>query len=81
MDDNIIDLTARRNAASQPDPEFVRKDDDGRPLFCFLLAYRMDDRAYSTEIWAYDQAEAEKRVAAMRESLTYRGQLFSCDPA
>jgi len=81
VDDNIINLTERRNAAAQPDPEFVRKDEYGRPLYCFTLSYQMDGSTYATEVWAYDQAEAEKRVQAMRESLTYEGQLFSCVPA
>jgi len=80
-DDKIIDLTARRNAAAQPSSEFVRKDEYGRPLYCFLLSYEMDGKTYSTEVWAYDQAEAERRVSAMRASLSYDGQLFECLPA
>ena len=80
-DDNIISLTDRRNAMAQPAPEFVRKDEYGRPLYCFLLDYQMDGSSYSTEVWAYDEAEAQKRVQAMRESLAYAGQLFECVPA
>jgi hypothetical protein len=78
---NVIDLTARRNAAAQPDAEFVRQDEYGRPLYCFLLSYEMDGSRYSTEVWAYDEAEAKRRVEAMRASLTYDGQLFECVPA
>lgn len=81
MDGNVIDLTERRNAAAQPDPEFVRRDEYGKPLYCFLLSYEMDGSRYSTEIWAYEESEAQKRVQAMRESLTYDGQLFECVPA
>jgi hypothetical protein len=82
MDDgNVIDLTERRNAAAQPDPEFVRKDEYGRPLYCFTLSYQMDGSTYATEVWAYNIDEAKKRVQAMRETLTYEGQLFWCIPA
>jgi hypothetical protein len=41
----------------------------------------MDGSRYSTEVWAYDEAEAKRRVEAMRASLTYDGQLFECVPA
>lgn len=79
--DNVVDLTERRNAVAQPDPEFIRKDEYGRRLYCFLLDYQMDGSQYSTEVWAYDEAEAQRRVAAMRATLGYAGQLFSQVPA
>lgn len=81
MDDGVIDLGAERNRRAQPDPEFVRKDDYGRPLYTFLLSYEMDGSRWSTELWAYDFADAEARVAAMRESLKVDGQAFSTVPA
>ena len=81
MSDNIIDLTERRNAAAQPAPEFVRTDEYGRKLYCFLLDYEMDGSQYSAELWAYDMDEAHRRVAAMRNSLGVSGQLFDCIPA
>lgn len=81
MSDNIIDLTARRNAAAQPDPEFVKHDEYGRPLYTFLVDYVMGEKNIGAQIWAYDHADAEARVAAMRESLTVSGQLFAVIPA
>jgi hypothetical protein len=81
MDDNVTDLTAERNKREQPDPEFVRKDDFGRPLYTFLLSYEMDDSRWCAEIWAYSFEDAEARVAAMRESLKVDGQAFSTVPA
>jgi hypothetical protein len=83
MDDDgkVVSLTERRNAAAQPAPEFVRKDEYGRPLYCFLLRYEMDGSPYSTEVWAYDLDEAERRVEGMRASLAVSGQLFDCIPA
>ena len=80
-DDTIIDLTAERNRRAEPDPEFIRHDDYGRPLYTFLLNYEMNGGRWQTQVWAYDQADAEARVAAMRESLTVLGKAFSCVPA
>jgi hypothetical protein len=74
-------IADERNKRAQPDPEFIRKDDYGRPLYTFLLNYEMDGGSWQTEIWAYDFADAEKRCAAMRESLAVMGQAFGCIPA
>jgi hypothetical protein len=81
MTDEPIDLAAERNKREQPDPEFVRKDEYGRPLFTFLLSYEMGGSQWATEIWAYDFDDAEARVAAMRESLKVDGKLFTTVPA
>ena len=81
MADEIVDLTAERNRRSAPDPEFVRKDDFGRPLYTFLLSYEMDGKQWSTEVWAYSFEDADARVAAMRDSLKVDGQAYSCTPA
>jgi len=77
----IIDLNAERNKRAEPDPEFVRHDDYGRPLYHFGLQYEMDGKRWAAEIWAYDFADAEARVTAMRESLTLLGQTFEMIPA
>lgn len=77
---DVIDLNERRNAAERPDPEFVRKDDFGREMFCFALSYDLGDRQFGTNIWAYDLNDAEAKVAAMRESLRLDGQLYSSIP-
>lgn len=81
MADVIVDLTTERNRRAAPDPEFVRNDDYGRPLYTFLLSYEMDGKQWSTEVWAYDFADADARVAAMRASLKVDGQAFGCIPA
>lgn len=74
---DIIDLNAKRNEREQPDAEHVRKDEFGRPLYEFLLAYEADGSHWSTTIWAYDEEEAIRRVAGMRESLKYMGKVFT----
>jgi hypothetical protein len=78
---DIIDLNAERSKRDQPDPEFVRKDDFGRPLYTFLLSYEMGGSQWCAEIWAYSFEDAEARVAAMRESLKVDGQAYSTVPA
>lgn len=78
---DIIDLNAERSKREQPDPEFVRKDDYGRPLYHFGLRYEMDGSQWAAEIWAYDWDDAEKRCAAMRETLVVEGQTYSVIPA
>lgn len=78
---DIIDLSERRNTADRPDAEYVRKDDFGRPLYCFLLDYEMDGDSYSAEVWAYTAEDAERRVMAMRHSLTLMGQMYKSFPA
>ena len=76
----FIDLGAERNKREQPDPQFVRKDEYGRPLYCFLLSYDFDGGRWSTEVWAYSAEEAAARVEAMRKSLKYDGQLYERIP-
>lgn len=76
-----IDLNAERNRRAQPDPEFVRHDDYGRPMYHFGTAYSFEGRMFGAEIWAYSREDAEARVKAMRESLMLLGQTFSMIPA
>lgn len=78
---DIIDLNERRNAAERPDPEFIRKDDFGREMFSFALSYNMGDATFGINLWAYDLADAEAKVAAMRESLRIDGQVYCVVPA
>lgn len=74
---DVIDMNTERNRREQPDPEFISQDDYGRKLYVFLLSYQMDGKEWSTQIWAYDAKDAERRVTGMRESLKVDGQLFT----
>lgn len=78
---DVIDLNAERSKREQPDPDHVRHDDFGRPLYEFLLSYGMEDKQWSTTVWAYSFEDAENRVIAMRESLKVDGQAYGCIPA
>ncbi len=75
--DNIVSLGLERAKRDAPDPDFVKRDDFGREMFTFLLEYKFDGGTWSTTLMAYDMADAEARVAAMRESLELRGQVFT----
>lgn len=74
---DVINLDAERNRRQQPDEQFRKTDDFGRPMFCFLLSYDYQDGSFSTEVWAYSEEDAQARVEAMRASLRYDGKLFS----
>lgn len=80
MSDDVIDLNAERSKREQPDQEFVRQDEYGRPLYHFGLQYEMDGSVWSTAVWAYDFEDADKRCAAMRESLKVLGKTYSHIP-
>ena len=77
MTDKITDLNEFRNAKAEPDADCRTVDEYGKPIYTFLLDYEMDGRQYTAEILAYDEEEAERRVEAMRATLTYGGKLFS----
>ena len=76
----VVDLNKVRTEREQPDEDCMRRDEYGRPVYCFLGDYEMDGDQYSVDIWAYDLAEAERRAAAMG-NVTIAGQLFSAIPA
>lgn len=73
----VIDLDRARAAREQPDAEHIRQDQFGRPMYRFALAYVMDGKTWSAEVWAYSFEDAEQRVAAMRASLSVAGQVHS----
>lgn len=76
-----IDLNERRNAKAQPDPENIRKDDFGRPLYRFLLEYEHDGAKWGLDLWAYDMADAEAKAASISNGVTVVGQAFGTVPA
>lgn len=71
-----IDLNAHRDAKEGPDTDYVTKDEYGRSLYTFLLHYEMDGATYGTQILAYDEADADLRIEAMRNSLRYVGKVY-----
>lgn len=77
----VIDLTAERRRRDAPDPQHVRRDDHGRPLYRYEIAYqRADGRPYGVEVWAYDWADAEAAAAGLSAGCTVVGQIMSWTP-
>lgn len=62
---------------AKPAPEMLKTDQHGRLMAKFLLEYTMDGKKFAADIWAYSIEDAERRVEAMRESLTVVGQLYA----
>ena len=71
-----IDLSAERDKREGPDPEYVKRDEYGRPLYTFIAEYRRGDATFSIEFWAYDQDDAQAAVAAMNTGVTLVGQVY-----
>lgn len=59
-----------------PDPDLVKTLPDGRHMYLFGMTYVMDGRERWCEIWAYGLEDAERRVAAMRKTLSEPGQIY-----
>lgn len=64
-----------------PDADCVLVDQYGRPMYRYIADYQYQGADWSVQLWAYDVADAEHRIEAMRHSLVYCGQLFSVIPA
>ena len=79
---DIIDLSKARTAREdQPDPDCIRKDDDGLTLLLFALSYTFMGSEWTLHIWAYSIDDVEARVAAMNnDGITVTGQIFSQVP-
>jgi hypothetical protein len=74
---DVIDLNAEREKRDGPDPEFIRRDDFGRPMYLFGLDYAFHGKEWMIELWAYSFEDAEARVEAMRSSLRVMAQKYA----
>ncbi|NTG94246.1 hypothetical protein [Rhizobium rhizogenes] len=72
----IIDLASERDKRDGPDPEFVTTDECGRKMFAFRAEYRIDGSTFGIHFFAYDFGDAERRILAMRETLSLSGQIY-----
>lgn len=78
----VIDLNLKRGAADREvDPAFVRQDEYGRKLYCFLLEYEFEGETYGLDMWAYSREIVEKQIPSIRASLRYLGQKLGEVPA
>lgn len=71
----VIDLDRVRAARELPDAEHIQQDQFGRPMYRFALTYEMEGKVWGSEVWAYSFEDAERRVSAMRASLSVTGQV------
>lgn len=79
---DIIDLAAAKSAREdQPDPDCVKRDENGLTLLLFSLSYTFMDSQWTLHLWAYSAENAEARVAAMNKGgITLDGQVFAQVP-
>ena len=78
---DIVDLNAERAKREAPDAEFVRHDDFGRPMYCFIAHYQMNGSTWSFQLWAYSAEDAEARLDGIRLHGEISGQIFTAFPA
>lgn len=71
----VVNLTAIRADRDRPAADFIRKDEYGRELYCFIGDYEVGRHSYSVDIWAPDWETAERHAAAMG-NVTVAGQLY-----
>ena len=75
-----ISLATAREARQRPNANCIKRNDDGREMQLYALAYEFDGGHWSAELWAYSEADAEARVAAMRETLAVGGPVYAVIP-
>lgn len=66
---------------NQPDAAFVRRDEYGRPIYCYIIEYQHQGGTYGLDFWAYSDAEAMDHVLSMIATMTFVGQKFGEYPA
>lgn len=80
MESNVISMAERRARDEGPDPDCVRYDEYGRKLGRFSVSYDHEGSEFSFYIYCHTQAEAEAKVASIRASARYDGQVMSVIP-
>lgn len=79
---DIIGLNERRNGKEQPDPGCTKLDEYGRQLCRFAYEFdHSDGKSYGFDFWAYDIADAEAKMASIRQNGRIIGQIFGEVPA
>jgi hypothetical protein len=78
---NILKASLDAAEGEGPDPEFVRRDEYGRPVYCFMLEYEHDGQMYGLDFWAYSEDDAKAHVLSMVAHMSYVGQKMGELPA
>ncbi len=74
---DVIKFEVGAPKEEKPDSDFVRYDEDGRPLYYFMIGYSMAGSSWSCRVWAYSMEDAQSRLNAIRVNGTIMGQAFS----
>ena len=61
---------------ARPNADCIMYDDDNCPMYLYTIRYHREDGTYESDIWAYSQEDAERRLAEIRKSGTISGQVF-----
>jgi hypothetical protein len=78
VSDNILPFRPR---VDEPDGTCRLRDERGTEWFKFGVDFTVDGVEFGFFIWALDRDDAERRVAAIRETAWVIGQVFSEIPA
>jgi hypothetical protein len=79
MTDNVVSLAAVRAAKEPdltPDPEFISDDGRGHTIYLFACVYEYRGDPWALDLWAYNQADAKRRVEAICQGLNMMGQMM-----
>jgi hypothetical protein len=80
---DISKIRQQRQAEADgvPDPDCVRHDEYGRPLYCYIIEYHHQGATYSLDLWCYSEAEAIDHMLSIAAGASYVGQKLGIIPA
>ena len=80
-DDKVVDIAKIRATREQPDAAHVYiefRDGVAVKWFRFAASFTDDDGGvFRFELWARDNADAERRIARIRETAKLDGQVYA----
>lgn len=71
----IVDLQQVKEQKAGPDPDCLLRNSKGQRMGVFGFEYRMGDQTFVFQLDALDHEDAEKHLAAIRQDVTFLGQL------
>lgn len=72
---SVVDLQQVKDQREGPDADCLLRDVWGRPMGLFGFEYVVDGKKWSFHLEAYSHDDAEKRIEAIRQGVTFLGQL------
>jgi hypothetical protein len=82
MDDKIVDLRTWREPKPEGDCQMVEfENGQAVKYFLFTADYEFGGTRWALNIWAKDEENARAKIAAIRDSLKYEGQIYAMVPA